>query len=223
MSEYGEPLLFAEMAPDRPDFENSLIDARNCIPIKDGYDSLQQLSILTDQLPTRGIGAITAKDAVGDADTYAGTLTKLFHSVDGVWTDATRLVGGDYVTASNGRWEFVIVGSNIIGTNFADNPQIVASGALNFADLTTDFKSKHVAQVRQFTVHGNTDDPVDGHVPFRVRWSAFDDPSDYTISPVTQSDFQDPQSPGGACQGIVGGEIGMVFMERSTHRMTYVS
>jgi len=56
---------------------------------------------------------------------------------------------------------------------------------------------------------------------YRVRWSAINDETDWTESVNTQSDYQDIPD-GGQIMGIRGGEFGLVLLERSIHRMTYV-
>ena len=56
---------------------------------------------------------------------------------------------------------------------------------------------------------------------YRVRWSAINDETDWTENVNTQSDYQDIPD-GGQIMGIRGGEFGLVLLERSIHRMTYV-
>jgi hypothetical protein len=66
---------------------------------------------------------------------------------------------------------------------------------------------------------------VTGHVsaslPFRVKWSALNDETSWADSATTQSDFQEIPD-GGAIVGVTGGEFGLVLMDRSIYRMTYV-
>jgi hypothetical protein len=54
-----------------------------------------------------------------------------------------------------------------------------------------------------------------------VQWSGINNPNTWTSSSVTQSDFQDIPD-GGKIQGITGGEFGLVLLENSIVRMSYV-
>jgi hypothetical protein len=53
-----------------------------------------------------------------------------------------------------------------------------------------------------------------------VHWSGINNAETWTPSPTTQADRQDLPD-GGWVQGIVGGEIGLIFQERAIQRMTY--
>jgi hypothetical protein len=87
-----------------------------------------------------------------------------------------------------------------------------------FADLAADAPaSKYVTVVRDFVVSGN----VQTDHPNRVQWSALGDESSWTNSATTQADFQDIPD-GGTVVGVTGGEYGLVLMDRSIHRMSYV-
>lgn len=54
-----------------------------------------------------------------------------------------------------------------------------------------------------------------------MQWSALGDESSWTASATTQADFQDIPD-GGSVVGLSGGEFGLVFLDRSIHRMAYV-
>jgi hypothetical protein len=77
-------------------------------------------------------------------------------------------------------------------------------------------KAKYVTVVRDFVVTGNQ--PTNST---RVQWSGINDPTTWTSSAVTQSDFQDLPD-GGEVRGVTGGEFGLVLCERSIYRMSYV-
>ena len=94
-------------------------------------------------------------------------------------------------------------------------------GAANFSDLTTAFRARNIAVVRDFVVASNTYDSSDGNVPNRVRWSAIGDETDWTVSASTLSDFRDLTT-GGSIRKIVGGEVGIIVSERSIFRMSFV-
>jgi hypothetical protein len=87
--------------------------------------------------------------------------------------------------------------------------------------MTTDLRFRHVAVVRDYVVAGNTFDSVDGTVRDRVRWSAINDETDWTVSPVTGADYRDLKK-GGGIQRIVGGDFGIICCERNTWAMSFV-
>jgi hypothetical protein len=76
--------------------------------------------------------------------------------------------------------------------------------------------SKFVTVVRDFVVSAN-----EASNPNRVQWSGINDPTTWSSSGVTQSDFQDVPD-GGNVMGITGGEFGLVLMEQAIFRMSYV-
>jgi hypothetical protein len=54
-----------------------------------------------------------------------------------------------------------------------------------------------------------------------VQWSGINDETQWTASSTNQSDYQVIPD-GGSVQGLTGGEFGLVLMERSIYRMSYV-
>lgn len=154
------------------------------------------------------------------------TASKLY--VDQSWlvqeaggTIASIQVRQSYVTASSGRWFFTQWENKTIATNFASYPQFF-DGTSAFDDLTDALRFKYVAVVKDFVVAGNTVDATDGAIPYRVRWCAQGDPTDWTVSASTLSDYNDLEGPGGDVTQIVGGEYGVVFQEAAISRMTFV-
>jgi hypothetical protein len=79
--------------------------------------------------------------------------------------------------------------------------------------------AKFVTVVRDFVVTANTLETTQQQ--YRVRWSAINNETDWTEDVNTQSDYQDIPD-GGQIMGIRGGEFGLVLLERSIHRMSYV-
>ena len=183
------------------------------------YGPFPSFGAITDALDAYARGAISAKDKDGNVFNYAGDETKLYSLNQNNWQDVSN---GTYTTGSEERWEFVRWKEKILGTNFSDNPQQITFGDANFADLTTALRARHISVIKDFVVFGNTFDSSDDNVPFRVRWSAFDDETDYTVDPATLSDFQDLKGKGGPVQGIAGGDFGVVIQEDSSWRMSFV-
>lgn len=145
--------------------------------------------------------------------TYSNAGTNITSGAD------TGTVTFAYVTPTNQRWRFTQFGNVIIAANGGNRIQgYNLNSASTFQDLAVDTpRSRYVTVVRDFVVSGyaGTD------FPNRVQWSALGDESSWTNSATTQADFQDIPD-GGSVVGLSGGEFGLVFMDRSIHRMSYV-
>ncbi|MCK5013216.1 MAG: hypothetical protein KAS66_05310 [Candidatus Omnitrophica bacterium] len=214
-------LELGEFLPDQPDFANPGVTiVKNAISAQQGYRPLKALSSVSDALDSRPLGAAAATSSDADTHIYAGDATKLYElSTTSAWDDVSK--AGGYISTSL-HWDMAAYGGIMIATNFADNPQkFDMDNDSLFSDLTTDFKAKTCAVVRDFMFFGNTEDSADGHVANRVRWSANGDYTDYTISATTQSDFQDTPG-GGSVIRIFGGEYAAIFFERSIYKVSYV-
>jgi hypothetical protein len=208
---------FGEWLPDQAAYRNAGVTvATNVLPSASGYLPVPGFVATTNALDTRPRGAIRARDTDGNAFEFAGDALRLYQDVGDVWTDRSKT--GGYATGE--RWEFLAWKNKILATNFSDSPQQITFGAAAFSDLTTAFRARHIAAIRDFVVVGNTFDATDGGVPSRVRWSAFNNETDWTVSPATLSDFQDLKV--GGVERILGGEFGVVFQADSVWRMTFV-
>ena len=205
--------------PDKAAIEiDGVVDALNCVPGASGYAPFGALVTVTDALDAYPRGAVQLRDDSNAVFQYCGDAAKLYRNVSDAWTDAS--VSGGYSTAAGDAWEFAKWRNTIIATNYTDNPQTLTLGGTTFADLTSALTFKHVAVIRDFVVAGYTDDNTDGEVPWRVRWCAFQDPTDWTVDPSTLADFEDlPQR---KIQRIFGGEYGIIFQDESITRMTFV-
>ena len=126
-----------------------------------------------------------------------------------------------YVTPENQRWRFTQFGNVLIAANGGNRLQgFNVNSSSNFTDLAADApQSRYVTVVRDFVVSGFVNDSaVRGN---RVQWSALGDESSWATSATTQADFQDIPD-GGSIVGLTGGEFGLIFMDQSIHRMSYV-
>ncbi len=209
---------FGEWLPDQPALNNAgVVEATNVVPGAHGYLPFRALNTSTNALTSRPRGAISVDDTALNHYSFAGDAGKLYEALDLTWTDRSR--AGGYSTGTEEAWEFVKWKNKVLATNFSDDPQQITLGGTAFSDLTTAFKARHIARVRDFVVFANHNDPSDGLTPDRVRWSAIDDETDYTVSPTTLSDFQDLKT--GAIQRIFGGEFGVIFLRDAIWRMTF--
>ena len=126
-----------------------------------------------------------------------------------------------YNTSSTNRFRFTLFGNQIIGTNFAERLQVYsADGSSSFKNLSDSAPiAKFITVVRDFVVCAHLDESGTTR-PYRVRWSAINDETDWVENVNTQSDYQDIPD-GGHITGIRGGEFGIILMEKSISRMSY--
>ena len=211
---------FGEYLPDQPPLDNAgVVTANNVFPAVKGYKPIPALEAVSDALDNYARGAITVKDSTGASFTLAGDEKKLYQLNSTAWLDKS---GTPYTSIDGDLWEFVKWKDKVLATNFTDKIQTITIGGASFADLVAEPRARHIAVVRSFVVVGDTFDSSDGNVPFRIRWSAIKDETDWTVAPATLSDFQDLESSGGIVKRIMGGEIGVIFQEKSIWRMTFI-
>ena len=210
-------LKFGPYLPDLPAYENpGLVDARNVTPAEGFYRPFHDLSPYSAALGSRCIGAFTAKDTSGNVNLFAGTTTKL-NRLSGsgtAWEDVS-----DASCSATTYYSFCQFGSVVIATGLDNNVKAYTlGGSTDFANLAgSPPKAQFCAVVRDFVMLAKLDT-----LPQRVRWCAFDDPTDWTVAAATQADYQDLVGDGGPISGIVGGEYAVIFQERAVFRATYI-
>jgi hypothetical protein len=189
------------------------------------------VTITTSAAHGYSVGDSVTVAAVGNTDVngtfiiIAAPTTTTF-TYDDAGTDIvsgadTGTVTFQYVTPISQRWRFTQFGNVLIAANGGNRLQgYNVNTSTNFSDLAVDApQSRYVTIVRDFVVSGYVNDATVR--ANRVQWSALGDESSWTNSATTQADFQDIPD-GGAVVGLTGGEFGLVFMDRSIHRMSYV-
>jgi hypothetical protein len=210
-------ITFGEWLPDQPGLIGALTQAKNVYPKAVGYgpfpNSVDYSGAASEDLNN----VFAAKDSTGATKVFAGSQTMLYllDSVDLSMDDVSATTSG-YTQSS--RWFFTQFGNNVIAANGKDKLQyydLTTTGT--FEELSSGAPtSKFVTVVRDFVVSAN-----EASNPNRVQWSGINDPTTWTSSGVTQSDFQDVPD-GGNVMGITGGEFGLVLMEQAIFRMSYV-
>ena len=212
-------LSFGEWTPDQPGITNGLQRAENVFSKAVGYGPIPTIVDYSAAASEALNNVVAAKTTAGAALVFASGDTKLFKldSTDLSLDDVSQ--SGGYTTAAGERWRFTQFGNVLIAANGVDKIQgFDVNTSTLFADLAADAPaSKYVTVVRDFVVSGN----VQTDHPNRVQWSALGDESSWTASATTQADFQDIPD-GGTVVGVTGGEYGLVLMDRSIHRMSYV-
>ena len=221
---------FTSFTPDLPALNNpGLTKAHNCYAGRGSQQGtvtlypLKRASLYSNtSMSSMPLGSAIGQDRFGNAKVYAGNATALYKlsPVDRSWSNISR--SGGYTTPVTERWKSVEFGSLQIFSNYSDEPQFIDMNVdTGFANLTTLLKGKHIATHKGFVILGNTFDPLDGAVPYRVRWSGLEMPADWTFSAQTQADFQDIQG-FGAIQGIVTDDACYVLLQRGIVQMTYI-
>lgn len=147
--------------------------------------------------------------------TYADTGADIPSGAD------TGTITFTYTTPIEQRWRFTQFGNVLIAANGGNRLQgFNVNSSTNFSDLAADApQARYITVVRDFVVSGYINESTIR--ANRVQWSALGDETSWTNSATTQADYQDIPD-GGAVVGVTGGEFGLVFMDRSIHRMSYV-
>ncbi len=118
-------------------------------------------------------------------------------------------------------WNFAQFGNSVLATNNVNKIQkwTIGGSAGYFGDAGAYAPvAKYITIVRDFVVAANLNA---GSNPNTVIWSDINDESDWVSGATSQSDSQ-VIADGGNIQGLTGGEFGLVFLERSIMRMTYI-
>lgn len=211
---------FGDFTPDQPALASGCTVANNVIPSANSYRPLNAPVKYAGGASGTLKGVFSARALDATINLFGADATKLYQLQSGTLADVSKT--GGYNTASVDRFRFATFGNLVLATNFTDSIQKWQLGSsTKFADLGgTPPKAKYITTVRDFVVLGHTNDPTDGERGNRVWWSALGNAEDYVPSAVTQSDYQDVYD-AGLVRGVVGGEYGVILMERAIVRMTY--
>ena len=208
-------VTFGEWLPDQPGVIGALTTAKNCFPKAVGYGPFPQEVDYSDAAPQNLTAAAAAKDTNSITSIYAAGTTRLFKldTSDFSWDD----ISATTYSGTSG-WKFTQFGNSLIAANESNTMQYIdVMSGTTFADLAADApKAKFVTVVRDFVVSGYQSANKN-----RIQWSGINNEKTWTTSATTQADFQDVPD-GGFVQGVTGGEFGLVLLERSIVRMSYV-
>jgi hypothetical protein len=208
-------VTFGEWLPDQPGVIGALTTAKNCFPKAVGYGPFPQEVDYSDAAPQNLTAAAAAKDTNSITSIYAAGTTRLFKldTNDFTWDDISAVT-----YSGTSGWKFTQFGNSLIAANESNTMQYIdVMSGTTFADLAADApKAKFVTVVRDFVVSG-----YQSANKSRIQWSGINNEKTWTTSATTQADFQDVPD-GGFVQGVTGGEFGLVLLERSIVRMSYV-
>lgn len=182
-------------------------------------------------LAARCQGAISVLDSGGAVNTFAGTASKLYQMTVAGTTFSDVSIAANYTVGSDESWHFCLYGDRVIATQPGDAVQSFVMGTSTlFANLAAAApKARYCDVIKGWLFLANTIDATDGSVPWRVWWSAYNDPTSWptpgtAAAAAAQSDYTDLVGEGGWIQGIVGNlgtADGAVFMEHAVWRINY--
>jgi len=207
-------LTFGEWLPDQPGLVGALQTANNVVAQSVGYGPFPSM-VDYSQAASENLNAVFTGKFGATSNIFAGGASKLFKfDTTDLSMDDVSKVGGYTGT----RWRFTQFGDVVIAANGAQKLQAWTLGTSTlFADLAAAAPTaQYVTTVRDFVVAGKTATYIN-----RLYWSDINDETDWTIGAGSQADTQDIPD-GGEIRGVTGGEFGVVLLERSIVRMTYI-
>ena len=130
-------------------------------------------------------------------------------------TDTGRVVRDSY---NADQWKFTQFGNTLLATDNDSKVQAyTVNSSVSFEDVSADAPvAKFITTVRDFVVVADV-----GGVANKVQWSDINDETNWTSGSTSQSDYQIIPD-GGNIQGVAGGEFGIIFLEKSIVRMSYI-
>jgi len=211
-------ITFGEWTPDQPSITNGLRRAENVYSKMVGYGALPTVVDYSNSASENLNNVVAGKTSAGATTVFAGGSTKLFKLDSGTLALNNVSKSGNYTTPTDQRFRFTQFGNVIVAANGYDKLQgFNLNSSSLFANLAADApEARYVTVVRDFVVSG-----YQSSYQNRVQWSALGDESSWTASATTQADYQDIPD-GGSVVGVTGGEYGLILMDRSIHRMSYV-
>ena len=201
--------------PDLPDNSGSLNDAKNVYPVGIGYSAFPSAAEYSNSASENLNSVFVAKFGT-TVEVFAGSATKLFklNLSTLALTDVSK--SGGY--SGSGVFKFEQFGGVVLACNGTEKIQAWTIGTSTaFADVAAAAPApKDIAIVRDFVFAANI-----GATPDKVNWSDINDETDWVSGSTSQSDFQIIPD-GGNIQAVTGGEFGLIFLEKSVTRASYV-
>ena len=207
-------IQFEEWLPDQPSI-TSLRDAKNVYPTSVGYAPFNNQETFSGTA-TENLNSVFGSKIGDEVGIFAGSAGELYKlDATDLGLDAVSKTGG----YSGGTWKFTQFGSVVIAANNQAKLQAWTLGTSTaFADLNTNAPvAKYVTVVRDFVVAASIGG---GTETTKVQWSDINDETNWVSGTTSQSDYQ-IIADGGNITGITGGEIGLIFLEKSIVRMSY--
>lgn len=200
-------LPLSEFRPDQTPASGFLRVCENALPSGDGrYIPLRAIDAFTDALPEAFGGGYSAISSDGTGFLLAGTATDLYRLSGGTWTS---LVTGLAITA---RWQFQQFGDFVVAVNGSATREIDLQLGTDSA-IAGAPTGKSIWVVGDYVCIGQAGGEIN-----KVATSAFRDHTGWT--PGTNQATELPFQTGGAIQGGVGGEYGVILQRERIVRQT---
>lgn len=210
-------LQFTDWLPDQPANAGSLNDAKNVYPIAVGYAPFPSAVDFSNSA-SEDLNSVFVAKYGDEVQVFAGGATKLF-LMDNTTLNLTDVskVGG---YGGNSTWKFEQFGRVVLASNSSEKIQAWTIGLSTvFADVDAAAPiAKDIAIVRDFVFAGNIAGGTDAN---KVQWSDINDETNWTSGSTSQSDYQIIPD-GGNIQAITGGEFGIIFLEKTLVRASYI-
>lgn len=210
---------FGPWVPDQKYSPGGLTEAINVIPVGKTYKALPTAAVVTTSAVSGSVLAgFSSRLVAGLSKTYVGTSAAIYERNGAAWDNVST---GTYTIASGNRWEFTQYGSDIYAVSLDEGLVRQASGTGSFTAVSGGPSAACIANVRRWVVVGDVDESST-LIPHKVRWSAIDAPTDWTISEATQCGSQLLDAKDGRVMAIKGGEYGLILQQHAITRMSYV-
>lgn len=207
-------IVFSEWTPDRPGIAGNMTDVLNAYPVASGYAPFPS-SVNFGNAASETLTGVFAAKAGGATALFASSATKIYKYDSSTLNYSNVSKTGGY---NNPVSDAVQFGKVVITSNNSEKLQGWTIGtSTTWSDLSLNAPiCKFVTVVRDFVVTG-----YQANNPNRVQWSDINNETSWTSGTTSQADYQDIPD-GGDIIGITGGEFGLVFLQNSIQRMTYV-
>ena len=212
-----QKIQFKEWLPDQPSILDAVSEANNVISLAVGYGPFKS-AVVYSGAASENLNNCFATKIDNDVAVFAGGATKLFKLDNDNLSLVDESKAGGY-TGTN-RWQFLQFGSLALASNGSEKIQSFdVNSSTAFADVSSNAPiAEYITAVRDFVVAGNIGA---GTSPNKVQWSGINDATTWTTTATSQSDYQIIPD-GGDITGLVGGEFGIVFLEKAIVRMSYI-
>ena len=145
----------------------------------------------------------------------SGTTVTVTITAHGLTTSTDYRVDVTSGDGTDGTYTITVVDANTF--TYTDTASGTTSGNINVFTSSAPI-AKYVTVVRDFVVCGHLDGGTNSN---KVQWSDINDESYWDSGSTSQSDSQILPD-GGNITGLAGGEFGLVFLEKSVVRMSYI-
>lgn len=221
MQSFAIPL--GQWLPDQSDYKNpGTVVAKNVYPSSGGFTQFESPVGTGDETSERVLGAELFVKTNNTPLVVGGSSTTLFTRSSGVVTETSGYTALD----TDHVWRFERYNDMIIAVTPNNSPQYLT-------DLDSDTswsalggtppEAAVIGRVSDFVVMGDLTDIDASVAPYRLRWSALNNPNGNWVTDRGElSDFRDLDPKYGRITGITGGRFGIVLQERAIWRMTFI-